>query len=101
MKQIQLLMITVLYLYTGCVSSKPEYTVDDFKCYPNAVYLFRHAEKQIIKGEKNPELTKKGFSRAAALADSLKSIQNGVISQVNSQGPSRRLILLLKTGRQK
>ena len=79
MKQIQLLMITVLFLYTGCVSSKPEYTVDDFKCYPNAVYLFRHAEKQIIKGEKNPELTKTGFSRAAALADSLKSIQNGVI----------------------
>jgi hypothetical protein len=83
MKQIQLLMITVLFLYTGCVSSKPEYTVDDFKCYPNAVYLFRHAEKQIIKGEKNPELTKKGFS------------------QVNSQGPNRRLILFLKNGRQK
>ena len=78
-KHIQLFLIIVIISIQGCVSSKSAYSVDDFQCYPQAVYLFRHAEKQKIKGEKNPELTKEGFIRAEALADSLSSIQNGII----------------------
>jgi phosphohistidine phosphatase SixA len=79
MKQIQLFIIIAIFLLQGCGSAKSAYSVDDFQCYPDAVYLFRHAEKQKIKGEKNPELTKNGFIRAEALADSLSSIQNGII----------------------
>ena len=78
-KHIQLFLIIVIISIQGCVSSKSAYSVDDFQCYPQAVYLFRHAEKQKIKGEKNPELTKEGFIRAEALAESLSSIQNGII----------------------
>ena len=79
MKQIQLFIIIAIFLLQGCGSAKSAYSVDDFQCYPDAVYLFRHAEKQKIKGEKNPELTKEGFIRAEALAESLSSIQNGII----------------------
>ena len=79
MKQIQLLLITVIFTIQGCLSSKSTYSVEDFQCYPKAIYLFRHAEKQIIEGEKNPELTMEGFIRAEALADSLSLIQNGII----------------------
>lgn len=79
MKQIQLLLITVIFTLQGCISSKSTYSTEDFQCYPRAIYLFRHAEKQIIEGEKNPELTKEGFIRAEALADSLSLIQNGII----------------------
>ncbi|MBT3478750.1 MAG: histidine phosphatase family protein [Candidatus Marinimicrobia bacterium] len=72
-------IIIILMGLLGCMPSVSSYSVDDFQCYPEAVYLIRHAEKQIIKGEKNPELTKSGFNRAAALADSLVGIDNGVI----------------------
>ena len=61
MKHIQLFLIIAIISIQGCISSKSAYSVDDFQCYPQAVYLFRHAEKQKIKGEKNPELTKEGF----------------------------------------
>mgnify|MGYP003342343664 FL=1 len=65
--------------WMGCASSNSNYPVEDFQCYPETVYLFRHAEKQIIKGEKNPELTIEGFARSDALAEALKDVQNGVI----------------------
>jgi len=79
MKRITLLLIMFILYFIGCSSVSPPASIDDYRCYPDAVYLFRHAEKQKIKGEKNPELTKKGFLRANALADSLALIQNGVI----------------------
>ena len=79
MKHIQLFLIIVIISIQGCISSNSAYSVDDFQCYPQAVYLFRHAEKQKIKGEKNPELTIEGFIRAEAMADSLSLIQNGII----------------------
>ncbi len=63
----------------GCGGSIPSNAIEDFQCYPSSVYLFRHAEKQIIKGEKNPELTKAGFARSDALAIALKDVQNGII----------------------
>ena len=65
--------------WMGCASSSSNYPVEDFQCYHESVYLFRHAEKQIIKGEKNPELTRDGFARSDALAEALKDVQNGVI----------------------
>lgn len=65
--------------FWGCISSLTFPNVEDFQCYPESVYLIRHAEKQVIKGEKDPELTRGGFKRAAALVDSLGNIQNGVI----------------------
>ena len=79
MKHIQLFLTIAIISIQGCISSKSAYSVDDFECYPQAVYLFRHAEKQKIKGEKNPELTMGGFIRAEAMADSLSLIQNGII----------------------
>ena len=73
------LLMMMLMGWMGCVSSSSNYAVEDFQCYPESVYLFRHAEKQIIKGEKNPELTRDGFARSDALAEALKDVQNGVI----------------------
>jgi len=73
------LLMMMLIGWMGCASSNSTHTVEDFQCFPESVYLFRHAEKQIIKGEKNPELTKDGFARSDALAEALKDIQNGVI----------------------
>ena len=65
--------------FMGCGSLNRAPTVDDFQCYPQLVYLFRHAEKKIIKGEKDLELTRAGFARADQLAEDLKDIQNGII----------------------
>lgn len=79
MKQVQLFIIIAISIIQGCIPLKSAYSVEDFQCYPDVIYLFRHAEKQKIKGEKNPELTKDGFYRAEALADSLRLIQNGSI----------------------
>ena len=73
------LLMMMLMGWMGCASSSSNYPVEDFQCYPESVYLFRHAEKQIIKGEKNPELTIDGFARSDALAEALKDVQNGVI----------------------
>ena len=75
----KILSITVVLIVFGCSSNAPTYTAEDFRCYPDVVYLIRHAEKQIIKGEKNPELTKLGFSRAEALADSLAPLIEGIV----------------------
>ncbi|MEA1882683.1 MAG: histidine phosphatase family protein [Candidatus Marinimicrobia bacterium] len=79
MMRIKNILIILLMAFWGCVPSSTFSNVEDFQCYPESVYLIRHAEKQIIKGEKDPELTRGGFKRAAALADSLGNIQNGVI----------------------
>jgi phosphohistidine phosphatase SixA len=79
MIKIKLSKILLLVCLFGCASSIKPYSTKDFQCYPDAVYLIRHAEKQIIKGEQDPELTKSGFNRATALADSLGHISNGVI----------------------
>ena len=84
MKQVQLFIIIAISIIQGCIPLKSAYSVEDFQCYPDVIYLFRHAEKQKIKGEKNPELTKDGFYRAEALADSLRLIQNGSIKRTAS-----------------
>ena len=39
------------------------------------IYIVRHAEKQKIEGEKNPDLTEEGHARAAALKDQLAEIK--------------------------
>ena len=75
----KILSIIVVFIVFGCSPNAPTYTAEDFQCYPDVVYLIRHAEKQIIKGEKNPELTKRGFSRAEALADSLAPLIEGIV----------------------
>lgn len=79
MKQLKIISLFIMLWILGCAPSTPAYSADSFQCYPKSVYLFRHAEKQIIKGEKNPELTKDGFARADALAEVLKDVQDGVV----------------------
>ena len=69
----------LLIQFSGCTAPKSTYQTEDFTCYPKAVYLFRHAEKQIIKGEDNPELTRAGFSRSNALAKAMADITPGLI----------------------
>ena len=69
----------LLIQFSGCTAPKSTYQTEDFSCYPKAVYLFRHAEKQIIKGEDNPELTRAGFSRSNALAKAMADITPGLI----------------------
>ena len=49
------------------------------QCYPNAVYLVRHAEKVLTPGKKNPELTKQGHKRAHSLATLLKDVKLNTI----------------------
>ncbi len=41
-------------------------------CLPDAIFLVRHAEKQKISGERDPDLSKKGVERAKSLAQVLK-----------------------------
>ena len=48
-------------------------------CRPAAVYLFRHAEKMIIPGEDDPDLTSEGFKRAEALALAMSDIEAGAV----------------------
>ena len=48
-------------------------------CRPSAVYLIRHAEKNIIPGEDDPDLTSEGFQRAEALALAMSDIASGAI----------------------
>tara|TARA_B100001750_G_scaffold241884_1_gene254248 strand:+ start:1188 stop:1757 length:570 start_codon:yes stop_codon:yes gene_type:complete len=79
MKKIITIACLIMMGMIGCVPSTPIYSVESFHCYPESVYLFRHAEKQIIKGEKDPELTIDGFKRSNALAEALKDVQNGVV----------------------
>ncbi|MBC8345871.1 MAG: histidine phosphatase family protein [Candidatus Marinimicrobia bacterium] len=79
MNKLKILLLSILLFITGCSSSKPTYTVEDFQCYPKAVYLIRHAEKMIIEGEKNPELTRAGITRAEALPGALADIETGFI----------------------
>ena len=69
----------ILIQFSGCTAPKSTYQTEDFTCYPKAVYLFRHAEKQIIKGEDNPELTRAGFSRSNVLAQAMANITPGLI----------------------
>jgi len=69
----------ILIQFSGCIAPKSTYQTEDFTCYPKAVYLFRHAEKQIIKGEDNPELTRAGFSRSNVLAQAMADITPGLI----------------------
>ena len=69
----------ILIQFFGCTAPKSTYQTEDFTCYPKAVYLFRHAEKQIIKGEDNPELTRAGFSRSNVLAQAMADITSGLI----------------------
>ena len=69
----------ILIQFFGCTAPNSTYQTEDFTCYPKAVYLFRHAEKQIIKGEDNPELTKAGFVRSNALAEAMTDITAGLI----------------------
>jgi len=75
----KILSIIALFLAIACSSNEPELNIEDFRCYPNTIYLIRHAEKQKIKGNKNPELTRQGFSRANILADSLGYLMEGII----------------------
>ena len=69
----------ILIQFSGCTAPKSTYQTENFTCYPKAVYLFRHAEKQIIKGEDNPELTRAGFSRSNLLAQAMADITPGLI----------------------
>jgi phosphohistidine phosphatase SixA len=48
-------------------------------CYPNAVFLVRHAEKMLTPGDRDPELTEQGHKRAQSLAKLLKDIKLNTI----------------------
>ena len=79
MNSVKSICIILALAFIGCSSLNRTSNFEDFQCYPESVYLFRHAEKQIIKGEKNPELTRDGFARSDQLAEVLKDVQNGII----------------------
>ena len=79
MNKLKFLLLSIFLFVTGCSSSKPTNTFEDFRCYPKAVYLIRHAEKMIIEGEKNPELTRVGINRAEALPGALADVMPGFI----------------------
>jgi phosphohistidine phosphatase SixA len=49
------------------------------RCIPSVVYLFRHAEKEIVEGENDPDLTAEGRERSKALAEALKDVKSGVL----------------------
>ncbi len=49
------------------------------QCTPSVVYLFRHAEKEIIEGEDDPDLTAEGRDRSEALAEALKDVKSAVL----------------------
>ncbi len=50
------------------------------QCTPSVVYLFRHAEKQIIEGEDDPELAEEGRERSEALSEVLKDVRGVIYS---------------------
>ena len=79
MNKLKFLLLSIFLFVTGCSSSKPTDTFEDFQCYPKAVYLIRHAEKMIIEGEKNPELNRVGINRAEALPGALADVMPGFI----------------------
>lgn len=79
MNKLKFLLLSIFLFVIGCSSSKPTNTFEDFRCYPKAVYLIRHAEKMIIEGEKNPELTRVGINRAEALPGALADVMPGFI----------------------
>ena len=79
MNKLKFLLLSIFLFVIGCSSSKPTNTYEDFQCYPKAVYLIRHAEKMIIEGEKNPELTRVGINRAEALPGALADAIPGFI----------------------
>lgn len=79
MNKLKYLLLSIFLFLIGCSSSKPTNTFEDFRCYPKAVYLIRHAEKMIIEGEKNPELTRVGINRAEALPGALADVMPGFI----------------------
>jgi broad specificity phosphatase PhoE len=47
------------------------------------LYIVRHAEKQIIEGESDPELTDAGHARAAALTQALEGISIDAVYSSN------------------
>ena len=79
MRSNKISFILALFFIISCASTEPSFSAEDFKCYPKMVYLIRHAEKQKIKGNENPELTRKGFARSEVLADSLGYLIEGII----------------------
>ena len=79
MRSNKISFILALFFIISCASNEPSFSAEDFKCYPKMVYLIRHAEKQKIKGNENPELTRKGFARSDVLADSLGYLIEGII----------------------
>ncbi len=54
--------------------------VAEAQCTPSVVYLFRHAEKQIIEGEDDPELTAEGRERSHALAEAMEEVKGVIYS---------------------
>lgn len=47
----------------------------DIKTTDLTLYFVRHAEKQVLAGERDPELTPQGVQRTEALADKMSSIK--------------------------
>ena len=62
------------------------------------IYLVRHAEKQIIEGERNPELTQCGVKRAEQLADILENVK---LASVFSTNYKRTIATAKPTAQQK
>jgi len=62
------------------------------------IYLVRHAEKQIITGEKNPELTLCGIKRAEQLAVIFKNIK---LANIYSTSYKRTMATAKPTAQQK
>jgi broad specificity phosphatase PhoE len=62
------------------------------------IYLVRHAEKQIIAGEKNPDLTLCGIKRAEQLANILENIN---LANVYSTNYKRTIATAEPTAQQK
>ena len=97
MKHIKKLVISFAITAISC-STFANDNADKSNESSYTIYLVRHAEKQIIEGEKNPELTQCGIKRAEQLASILENVK---LTNVYSTNYKRTMATAKPTAQQK
>jgi broad specificity phosphatase PhoE len=87
--------LTIILCSVSAFSAEPIKNSED-NSY--TIYLVRHAEKQIVAGEKNPELTLCGVKRAEQLASILENVK---LTSVYSTNYKRTMATAKPTAQQK